>query len=126
VFFLTLLYLVVYNVNAGYLQLEDESDIRRVANNIINFYGSHYEDLIALEKESFSRQSAGLQNIEANPSELVTDFIKHKRTFCKEFSKAKTYVRNNKDLIREKLGEDDYQKFISGLFYVHHLLKIVS
>lgn len=121
-----LLYLSTSNINAGYLQLEEERDIRRVANNVINFYHSHYEDLIALEKENFSKQSPNLENIKVNPSELVTDFIKHKKTFSAEFSQAKTYVKNNKELIKEKIGEDDYQKFMSGLFYIHHLLKTVS
>ena len=119
-----LLHLGFSSVSAGYLQLESESDIRRVANNVIKFYDYHSEDLIAWEKENFSKDSSKLEAIEHSSCELVADFINHKKTFSKEFSNIKTYVKINKNLIEEQLDENAYQKFISGLFYIHNLLKI--
>ena len=114
------------SLNAGYLQLEDERDVRRVSNNVINFYDTHYQDLIELKKENFSKESLRLQNILNNPSELVMDFINHKKAFLKEFSQVKIYVKNNKELIKEKIGKDDYEMFINGLFYIHHILRSVN
>ena len=120
----TLLYLSLSSVSAGYLQVDSESDIRRVANNVIEFYDSHYEDLISWEAENFSRESLKLEKIRFSACELVADFTNHKKSFFKEFSDTKIYVKNNKILIEERLGQNDYSRFISGLFYIHNLLKI--
>jgi hypothetical protein len=115
------------NAEAGYLTLKDENDIERVSNNVIHFYVSHYDDLISMEKKGFNKEEClkDLDNIINAKAELYLDFIHNKKQFRIDFTCLKSYVKTNEELIQRIIGQEKYQSFINGLFYIHYILKML-
>lgn len=115
------------NVKASYLLIEDENDIERVSNNVISFYTANYNQLLEMEAQKFNKDNClgNIKSIIESPDELTREYLHNKSKFRKHFNNTKNYVKEKGDLIIKNIGEEKYQYFINGLFYIHNVLKMI-
>ena len=105
----------------------DNWDLGRVAHTFVYFYDQNKEALDELVKAKFDQESCRkfIKNLSVehpdNPLLHIKVWDREDREIAaKEFNGFKQIVRDNKEKIKELLG-NEWTDFWNGLYCVHHL-----
>lgn|GEM_PF-4844767 len=118
--------LCVLNAYANIFAIEDEQDLRGIANTFSNFYCKNWENLLAFQQDGFKKGEAFssiILELKTSESPLYTSYLQDKKIFRSSFLTLKCYIKQNAAKLKEQLGEKKYNHFIGGVFYTQQILK---
>lgn len=112
-------FLMVCNVDAGYLRLENEDDLDRVSGNVLYFIIHEKEVLNSLNEEKDFEPEKCIKIIKGS-SDLMYHFRKNPKDFLKDLSGLINYTINNKTILQSNVSFP-YDEFTNGLWYLKNI-----